>query len=383
MPKKMMNQLCLFLILCALLTTNGIAQTTIDTSLTHNSLTRAYRLYIPSSLANSEPVPLVLNLHGYGSNNVQQEAYGDFRDIADTAKFIIAHPNGTIDSSGNRFWDAFDASPVDDVGFLSHLIDTISKRYSIDTNRIYSTGMSNGGFMSHQLACRLSQRITAIASVAGTMTPYQRNTCSPNRPTPVMQIHGTNDGTVPYNGNNQYLPVDSVIDYWVNYNNCSPNPTVTQIPDQDPSDGSTAEKYVYNGGKDNTSVELYKVIDGGHTWPGASINIGVTNQDFDASKVIWQFFNRYKGEDTSTSVADGKDQSNGWRVYPNPSGGKIRFQFANQQEKDIKIVDYTGKTLTSFTCHCRSTTFTFDQKGVYFISTEQDNHQTTKKVVVR
>jgi polyhydroxybutyrate depolymerase len=379
----MLNKLFLFLILCGLVTTNGKGQTTIDTTLKYDGLTRSYRLYIPSSLANSEPVPLVLNLHGYGSNNVQQEAYGDFRDIADTARFIIAHPNGTIDSSGNRFWDAFDASSVDDVGFLSSLIDTVSKNYAIDTNRIYSTGMSNGGFMSHQLVCRLGERITAIASVAGTMTSYQRNTCSPSSPTPIMQIHCTSDGTVPYSGNNQYLPVDSVIDYWVNYNNCSPNPTVTQIPDQDPSDGSTAEKYVYDGGTDHTTVELYKVIDGGHTWPGASVSIGVTNQDFDASKVIWQFFNRYKGEDTSTSVADEKGQSDDWRIYPNPSNGQIRFHFADQQEKNITIFHYTGKKAASFTCHCRTTTFTFDQKGVYFISTAQGNDQTTKKVVVR
>lgn len=379
----MMQKLCLLLILSGFVSPLVTAQTTIDTTITHDGLTRSYRLYIPDSFNNSQSVPLVLNLHGYGSNNAQQEVYGDFRDIADTANFLIAHPNGTIDTSGSRFWDAFGASSVDDVGFLSSLIDTIKNRYSIDTNRIYSTGMSNGGIMSHQLACRLNERITAIASVAGTITPGQRNTCNPVSPTPVMQIHGTNDGTVPYNGNNRFLSVDSVINYWVNYNNCSSPPTVKQIPNKDTSDGCTAERQIYPDGDENSRVELYKVIDGGHTWPGASINIGVTNQDFNASKVIWEFFNRYPAKDTTTGFAKVDDKSNNWQIYPNPSKGQINFQFADNSQKEINIYDDTGKNITAFTCSCKTTNMTLDENGIYFITIDKANNHLTKRILIR
>src|SRR5690606_17264346 len=112
-------------VFCALV---AFSQTTIDHTLQHGGLTREYRLYIPASYDGTESVPLLFNLHGYTSNNVQQEVYADFRPIADTANFIIVHPNGTLDLGGNRYWNAFNIpGGVDDVGFLSTLIDEISQ----------------------------------------------------------------------------------------------------------------------------------------------------------------------------------------------------------------------------------------------------------------
>ena len=140
-------------------------------SIVHDGIQRDYRIYVPSIYDGSMEVPVVFNIHGYGSNAFQQEAYGDFRPIADTANFILVAPDGTLDNSGTAFWNAF-GSPtetVDDVGFISALIDTLAEDYSINLNRVYSTGMSNGGFMSYKLACGLSSRIAAIASVTGAM----------------------------------------------------------------------------------------------------------------------------------------------------------------------------------------------------------------------
>lgn len=131
----------------------------------HNGLTREYRIYVPAIYNSTQAVPLLLNLHGYSSNNAQQQVYGNFTNIADTANFILIHPNGTIGNDGFRFWNSgFSASGPDDVGFLLALIDTISAQYNIDPNRIYTTGMSNGGFMSYELACQTT-RFAAIASV--------------------------------------------------------------------------------------------------------------------------------------------------------------------------------------------------------------------------
>jgi polyhydroxybutyrate depolymerase len=187
------------------------AQNTIDAELTHDGLVRTYRLYSPAAYNAATPVPLVLNLHGYTSNNLEQEFYGDFRAIADTANFIIVHPNGTEDANGDQFWSSFGVSSIDDVGFLSALIDKIQTEYSIDHNCIYSTGMSNGGFMSYELACQLSYRIAAIASVTGSMVQSRFDNCNATHPTPVMQIHGTADPTVPYLGlpAQTFMPIET------------------------------------------------------------------------------------------------------------------------------------------------------------------------------
>jgi polyhydroxybutyrate depolymerase len=156
-------------------------------------------------------------------------------------------------------------------------------------------GMSNGGFMSYRLACELSDKISAIASVTGSMSTNQINTCNPINPIPIMQIHGTLDPTVLYNGSLGIEAIDDVISFWVNFNNCNTQPIFNNITDLNLIDLCTAEHYIYENGDNDTSVELYKIINGGHTWPGAAIPLAGnnTNQDFNASQVIWQFFNQY------------------------------------------------------------------------------------------
>lgn len=209
-----------FLLCCAFLCAfQGIAQTSVDRSLTFEGDTRAYRIFIPKNYNASRPVPLVLNLHGYGSNAFEQEVYSNLRSVADTAGFIIVHPNGLIDALGRRYWNTFDApgQSANDLGFLNRLLDTMQANFNIDRNRIYSTGMSNGGFMSYDLACRMSNRIAAIASVTGSMLSTRITSCNPGRPVPVMQIHGTDDQTVPYNGStlSRFSPIETVVNFWV------------------------------------------------------------------------------------------------------------------------------------------------------------------------
>jgi polyhydroxybutyrate depolymerase len=261
----------------------------------HDGLQREYILYVPSSYTGDEPAPLVFNFHGYGSNATDQMWYGDFRPIADRRGFLIVHPQGTLFEGVTHWnvggWTA--GSTVDDVGFTEALIDFLSSEYNIDSARVYSTGMSNGGYMSFLLACQLSERFAAIASVTGSMTPETFNDCSPQHPTPIMQIHGTSDGSVPYGGNVWSKSIDDVIQYWVDSNHCNPTPTVTALPDTDPTDGSTVEHIVYYDGDRDVNVEHFKVIGGGHTWPGNPFGGGSTNYDIDASEEIWRFFSRY------------------------------------------------------------------------------------------
>lgn len=358
------------------------AQTTITGSFVWDGIERDYRLYIPAAYDPQTPTPLLFNLHGYGSNNIEQEFYGDFRPVADTAVFIIAHPNGAVDLTGNRAWNTFGATAVDDVGFLSALIDTISAGYNIDDQRIYSAGMSNGGFMSYDLACFLSDRIAAVASVTGSMLWTRFAACNPDRPIPVMQIHGTADATVPYNGNFFFAHIDSLVSFWVNHNNCFPNPEIIEVPDIDPNDGCSAEQHIFSGGDNGSSVEFYKVLGGGHSWPGAPINLNITNMDFSASEEIWRFFSQFTldGTVSTQSVAATK---NTFEVYPNPSTGLINLRFSDDQPKTLAAMNSAGQLIKQKTVAGRTAQIYLSERGLYLVTIVTTNGNTeTRKVMV-
>jgi polyhydroxybutyrate depolymerase len=270
----------------------GLAQQTLDYTITHDGLQREYILYVPASYTGDEAVPLLCNLHAVGSNGQQQMEFGDFRPIADRDGFLVAHPNGTDIPFGDRGWNTGPSDDPDDVGFIAAMIDAIAAEYSIDRERVYATGMSNGGFFSHHLAGLLSDEIAAIASVAGTMFQNMVDVYDPVHPTPVMQIHGTEDPVVPYDESLfPYLTVAEVLQYWVDYNNCNPTPIVTQVPDINPDNQFTVEHFAYEDGDNGVTVEHFKVIGGTHAWP--RITEGGGGNDIDASEEIWKFLSRF------------------------------------------------------------------------------------------
>lgn len=360
-----------------------MSQTTISGSFYFDGILRTYRLYIPASYVPDQKAALVLNLHGYGSNALEQEFYGDFRPIADTAGFLIVHPNGTIDGGGSQFWNTFGTSGVDDVGFLSALIDTINAGYPIDLTRVYSTGMSNGGFMSYSLACGLSERIAAIASVTGTMVASELNACNPQRPVPVMQIHGTADGVVPYNGNFLFVPVPDLNDFWIDFNQCNLVPEVTQLPDIDPDDGCTAEHYLWQDGDNFSSVEHYKVIGGGHSWPGAPVIVDITNMDFSASEEIWRFFSQYNIDGLITNAGSLSQKPDIFSVSPNPANGPVILSFAGNGNRKITISDPAGQVIRKLISNEPTLLIHLKQAGLYFVTVEANGVLTTRKVIKR
>jgi len=364
-----------------------LAQNTVSGTIESGGLTRDYLLYVPAAYTGNEAVPVVFNLHGYTSNNVAQGFYGDFRPIADTANFLIVLPNGTIDAQGNRFWNTFlGNAPVNDVAFIRDLLDTLQANYNIDPNRVYSTGMSNGGFMSYSLACELNNRIAAIASVTGTMIQSKLNACNPARPVPVMQIHGTADPTVPYNGSaiNTFVGIPALINAWVGFNNCGTTPSITPLPDIITTDGCTAERHLYTGGDRGSSVELYKVNGGGHTWPGASFNIGVTNQDFSASREIWRFFSQYRLDQLSTTENPASASAD-WSAFPNPAQDYLVLQSKDQRPvKRIQVFDALGRlqqTLSPDTGGQISIETATWANGMYWVVIEQAGSVGRVKVV--
>lgn len=324
----------------------SLAQETIELSIIHDDLQRDYILYIPGIYDGEDAVPLILNFHGYGSNATEQLFYGDFRSIADTANFLVVHPEGTLLNNVSHWnvggWTF--GSTVDDVAFTSALIDSLSIEYNIDPERIYATGMSNGGFMSYLLACQLSERIAAIASVTGSMTPQTYENCDPQRPMPIMHIHGTDDSVVPYLGAFFTEPVETALAYWVTFNNAEQEPSLNPIVDSNTSDGSNVEHIVYEGGDAGVSIEHFKVYGGDHTWPGTFFNQPGTNYDIDASLEIWKFLSSYNingliGNSSSLNEElDLRDLS----IYPNPAKNNIRVLKDHNSPQLFEIYNSSG-----------------------------------------
>ena len=271
-------------------------QQTINDSIIHDNLYRSYTIYIPAIYNTSTPTPLVFNFHGLTGSSLVAMWHADFRSIADTANFIIVHPQGLLNNSGVTHWNVGQLGTTsNDVDFISKLIDSLSLEYNIDHDRVYSTGMSNGAYMSYRLACELSDKIAAIAPVAGTYISYMLNSCNPSHATPILHIHGDADSTSFYYGNPGFESVPSIISYWVNYNECNTQSTLTQIANINLLDSSVVEHYIWKNGVNGVEVEHLKIIDGGHTWPGSNYpnSNGITNYDINASVMIWNFFNRY------------------------------------------------------------------------------------------
>jgi polyhydroxybutyrate depolymerase len=360
------------------------SQSLISRTIQHDGLTRTYKLYVPNIYTTAGvSVPLMFNIHGLGSNADQQHLYSEFAAIADTENFIICLPNGTNNGTGQQFFNAGFGNTVDDIGFINALIDTLIQDYDIDTTKIFSTGMSNGGFMSLTLACELSNRIAKVASVTGTMTLLQANNCAPEKGMPVMLIHGTLDLTVPYNGiggtAGTFLSVDSVINFWKRLNETDATAVYNAVPNISTTDGSTAERFDYTNGIDNSSVVLYKITGGGHTWPGATFLIpgnGNTNQDVEASEEIWKFF---KGEEYN-SVRNIEEKLE-FSVYPNPAQNIINIEVENA--KNISIYNILGTKVFNLNSTDNSTIIDISAlpKGVYMLTVSKNSLIETKKIV--
>ena len=311
---------------------------------------RTFMVYVPVSYTPGIKVPLLLNLHATGIHAAEQNSLADFRPIADTANFIIVLPDGKPVPQMGGFWgwDIFPTtSGFDDVGFLSDLIDTISKRYNIDTDRIYSTGHSAGAIMSYKLACVLSPKICAIAPVNGFMFPYLINNYSPEHPTPVMEIHGTADPVRSWDGIGPVTPavhIDTMINYWVKFNACSSVPVYDSVPDINKSDNCWAKHYTYNSSSSGSTVEFYKIMNGGHTWPGSAVYqpYGNVNKDFNACEEIWRFLS-VQSLTLLTGIRDETREMPGLNVYPNPVSDILNISWNNTRSPgQIAIYDILG-----------------------------------------
>ena len=263
-----------------------------------DSLNRSFLVYVPAVDNVSKELPVVISLHGGLSSGRQMMNAADFRPVADREKFIIVCPDG-IDRGWN---DGRMNKERNDVKFIDALITYTVNKYNGDSLRVYATGISNGGFMATRLACELNNKIAAIASVAGTMG--KDVTYHPNKPVPVMYIHGTKDPLVPYNGGlnartgAMVYSHEEILKLWVAADGCSETPVITNLPDS-AGDGTSIIKEEYTNSTTGVKVIGYTVTNGGHTWPDGSqylprLIIGRVSHNMNACEVIWAFFKEYK-----------------------------------------------------------------------------------------
>lgn len=253
-------------------------------SLVHDNLEREYLIYVPDSYNQSLATPLMLNFHGFGSAASDYMKYADMTSIAESNEFILVYPQGSC-SDGLSHWNPCprggdNKSTADDLGFIEAMINDISTQYNVDQERIYATGYSNGGMMAYGLAHHKSDLIAAIACVSGIMLDCFG---SSSHPMPILHLHGTSDNDLPYNGNSENPSVQSILEYWIDFNNTSINPT-RKI---DNSGTIPIEQYIYDQGDNSVSVQHLKYIGGEHVW------FENTFQGYSTGELIWNFVSRY------------------------------------------------------------------------------------------
>ena len=263
--------------------------------------TREFLIHVPDAEAlggaPAEGWPLVIAFHGAYSTPSATEDYTGLSALADEEGFVVVYPKGK-----QRLWnDGRIPDLADDVAFTAALIDHLVAEYEVDPERVFATGISNGGFMAHRVGCELADRVVGIAPVAGTLSEELVEICDPVRPVGVMLFMGTDDDLVPYDGGalggglgagafGTMLSAPQTTDHWADLDGCAGAPEITELDALD--DGTRIETRHYAGCEGRGQVVLHTIEGGGHTWPGAGYvaGLGVASQELDASETMWRFF---------------------------------------------------------------------------------------------
>lgn len=313
----------------------------INSGFTHNGVNRTYIVHLPPTYTPNSQMPLVLVLHGLGDSGNGIMMGTGFNMAADTAGFIAVYPDAADALFGAAAWNS-GANPfgsANDVGFISALIDTMYEQYHIDLNRVYSTGFSMGGIMSHRLACELSNRIAAIASGSGTFATSVIGNCSPGRAVPVMHVHGTADSVVPFDGNTLLglQSVGATINFWATNNNCALTAPASTPVANTANDGITINKTEYSLCSNNSEVILYTATGMEHTWLQP-------NNDMSETAEIWKFFLRHQLNEQTVGTELLQPQL-ALQYYPNPAKDNLTVVINLPHAQSLKLFNTTGQTV--------------------------------------
>ena len=282
-------------------------------------LERRYRVYIPKKCDASKATPVIVVFHGGGGNPESMIRLTGMNTKADEAGFLVVYPFGTgklantlLTFNGGECCGYAMDNKVDDVGFIRELLDDLAKVAKVDVDRVFATGLSNGGIMAHYLASELSDRIAAIAPVGG---PLMQEAPHNKRPVPVMHFHGTADAFAPFqggfgkgflgrNGITKFRSVDHTIQNWVKANGCTTEPEIEPLPDN-AADGMKVTRKTWGGGKAGSEVVLIEIEGGGHTWPGKKPIVsllGESTMDISANDLMWEFFQKHPRKPGNTAT---------------------------------------------------------------------------------
>ncbi len=271
----------------------------ISGSLVVDGITRTYTLVLPTGYyLSASNYSLVIALHGGGGSGTQFESSCKLTDKANAAGFVVVYPDGT---GGIRTWNAGTCcgsavtNNVNDVKFISQLIDQLVANYKINPKKVYATGHSNGGMLSYRLACELSNKIAAIAPNASTMVVT--SPCNPARRVPILHMHSKLDQNIPYTGgygsgiSGVYAPpLDSVFTVWSTINTCPPALQVTTT-----TTGYTLKRWLLCA--NSTTIHYYLTNDGGHSWPSGlpgSAGADTPSTAINANDLLWDFFKQFQ-----------------------------------------------------------------------------------------
>ena len=267
-------------------------------SLNHDLIARSYYVSYPENISDEESIPLIINMHGFGGSALSQRYNSEMDQFAHEQGIAVVYPQGLVNSIGYTSWNVgtyWDFSNLDDVGFIESMINKINDDFNIDLDRVYACGMSNGGYMSYELACELEDKIAAFGSVTGNfmLNNSSGQLCEFTREIPFIHFHGTSDSVVDYyppsfDGS---LTVFESADFWIEYNQFN----IESIEDLN----NNVEIYNFSNNNSNSIFKHYKVYGGGHDW-------FKENWGFHTSSELIDFFLQYNLSDfyNETTLGD-------------------------------------------------------------------------------
>ena len=348
----------------------------------HDGIDRQYIYYEPTEL--NEQLPLVFVMHGFTGDANGIKNYSNMNDFADQYGFAVCYPRGTEDSEGNRFWNvgyAFHQNEtVNDVGFLTELAVYLQDTHSLNPDYTFATGMSNGGEMCYMLACQAYDTFKAVAPVAGMILQVILDECDESPAIPIFEIHGSQDNVTPLSGdpdNNDgwgaYPSIQSTINYFAEKNECT---TVVNglVPNIDTSDNSFIESEKHLNGINENEVWYYKVVGGGHDWPGAW-----GNMDIEAGEEAWLFFQNYIDANLLNTNLSTIEKS--IHIFPNPSAHLIQIETLESLEIiEINLYNTLGVN-QKIKLSDETIDLSYLNNGIYILIIKTSEGIQTKKII--
>ncbi|MFN5874809.1 MAG: T9SS type A sorting domain-containing protein [Ignavibacteria bacterium] len=348
------------------------------------STQRTYMTHLPTGYDAQKRYAVLLAFHGgqqAGRTDLGWQALalqGRLSEKADDEGFIVVYPEGQVFATG-RSWNAGDCCPpsaskgVDDVTFVSIMLDKLFRDYPIDTTRVYATGTSNGGMLCYRLACELSHRIAAIAPNA---CSHMIQPCNPGNRVPIISFHSKVDPVVRYKGGNGpedvpflkdvFFPSqDSNLIVWQKLNGCTKSDTIV-------NGGSSGYSFIrLSQCSCDVEVHHYATADGGHSWPGGvPNNVSPPSAQIDATDLLWEFVKRYT-LGCAVSNVEQEIPMQVLQVYPNPAQSVLTVSGASFNST-YTVVDLFGRAIDRGLI-----TGTIDvssmKQGVYMITVTQGN----------